>query len=278
MAKSYQEYMFKVEPLQPGVEILIAELAEIGFDSFQETVSGVLAYIPTPDHQKEQVETLWILNSSDFKIDFSVQEINQQNWNAQWEKDFKPIEVTNQCRIRAPFHEERDIEFDIVIHPKMAFGTGHHQTTFLMMQFILKEDLQDKSVLDMGCGTGVLGILASLKGTASVDAVDIDVWSYENTLENAELNNCKNISVFESDVNQIKGKSYDFIFANINRNILLKDLPEYEKCLNTNGSLFLSGFYKQDLPLIKDKFQELKMTFVEYQKKGDWVAVKAIKA
>ena len=170
----YIGYTFKVEPVQPGTEILIAELGFSGFESFVETPDGVIAYIQEVDHFATILDAIQILNSEEFVISYEFETIAQTNWNAEWEKNFNPIVVEDRCAIRAPFHEAFDVEYDIIIEPKMSFGTGHHETTHMMIQHILASDFTNKSVLDMGCGTGVLAILAEKKGATSLEAIDID--------------------------------------------------------------------------------------------------------
>ena len=246
----YIGYEFKVEPLQPGVEILIAELGYAGFESFVETQEGATAYIQKEEWNADILEDIQILNSEEFKITFEFNEIEQINWNKEWEKNFSPIVVDDVCAVRAPFHDTFDTQYDIIIEPKMSFGTGHHETTHMMIQHILKNDFKGKSVLDMGCGTGVLAILAELKGAKPIDAVDYDNWCYLNSLENVERNNCQHITVIEGDASALQGKTYDVIIANINRNILMQDMKRYVSCLNDNGILFLSGFYNDDIPMI----------------------------
>lgn len=277
MNHSYTEYDFKVKPKTPATEILIAELAEIGFEAFFETETGVLAYIPTDQDQDNLLEEVDIMNSIVFKISFQKKIIEQKNWNEEWEKDFQPIEVSDKCRIRASFHPKKEVEFDIIINPKMSFGTGHHATTYLMLEYILEEDLTHKQILDMGCGTGVLAILASLKNAKHIDAIDIDSWSYQNAIENAELNNCKNIEVFEGDASLLKNKKYDYIFANINIKVLLDDLNIYADCLSENGVLFISGFFETDLPDLKEKAKENGLTFDHYKTKDQWTAARLLK-
>ena len=272
----YVEYNFKISPLQPAADILIAELGEAGFESFVEHETGIQAYIQKVDWHEEILGEVRILNNSRFHIVYDFKEIEQENWNATWEQNFHPITVADQCEVRASFHEKSDVAYDIVIEPKMSFGTGHHETTHMMLQFILEHDFQGKSVLDMGCGTGVLAILAEMKGAASVDAIDIDNWCYLNARENVERNHCKNIRVFEGDVTLLQGKTYDVIIANINRNILLSDIPQYVKCLTDNGQLFLSGFYKEDIPLITEKCNENGLQIEKNLEKNKWVAVKYV--
>ena len=272
----YIGYQFKVEPLQPGTEILIAELGYAGFESFVETDEGVSAYIQKDDWNENILEDIYILGSDEFKISFTFEDIEQVNWNEEWEKNFNPIIVDEVCSVRAPFHEKPETEYDIVIEPKMSFGTGHHETTHMMIQHILKNDFKDKSVLDMGCGTGVLAILAEMKGAKPIDAIDYDNWCYLNSLENVERNNCKHITVFEGDASLLKDQKYDTIIANINRNILLNDLASYIKCLNPNGTLFVSGFYNDDIPAIEEECNKNGLTIVESLERNNWVALKFV--
>jgi ribosomal protein L11 methyltransferase len=270
----YIGYYFKVEPLQPGVEILIAELGYAGFESFVETQEGVTAYIQKEECYDSILNDIQILNSDEFEISYTFEDIAQTNWNAEWEKSFRPIVVNNECTVRAPFHDKPNTTYDIVIEPKMSFGTGHHETTHMMIQYILQNDFQNKAVLDMGCGTGVLAVLAEKKGANQLDAIDIDNWCYLNSLENIERNNCSNISVLEGDASLLKGKKYDIIIANINRNILLNDLETYTTCLKPNGILFLSGFYNNDVPIIEAECNKHMLKLKEKIEKNNWVALK----
>lgn len=270
----YIGYDFTVTPLQPAVEILIAELGYAGFESFVETESGVTAYIQKTDWNKDILTDIQILASNEFKITYEFNEIEQVNWNAEWERNFNPIIVDDVCAVRAPFHEKFQTKYDIIIEPKMSFGTGHHETTHMMIQHILKNDFIDKTVLDMGCGTGVLAILAEMKGAKKLDAIDIDNWCYLNSLENVERNNCHHISVYEGDVSLLTNKNYDIIIANINRNILLQDIPQYTTCLNPKGLLFLSGFYFDDIPVIEELCNKYNLKLVDTLQRNDWVALK----
>lgn len=274
MSSNYLEFKFKIEPLQPASEILVAELGYLGFESFVEEEDGVTAYIPAEEYEDDLLAGVHILQSDEFEITYSKGEIEQVNWNEEWEKNFSPILVDDICSVRAPFHPEPDTEFDIVIEPKMSFGTGHHATTHMMIQHILKNDWNDKAVLDMGCGTGVLAILASLKGAKFVDAIDIDNWCYQNTLENVGRNDCDNINVEEGGAELLQGRKYDMILANINRNILLRDLPIYKECLNEGGNLFLSGFYEEDISVIKKACIDLGLKYIDHLEKSNWVAIK----
>lgn len=272
----YIAYYFKVNPLQPATEILIAELGFAGFESFVENENGVVAYIQKKDWHTSILDDVQILKSDEFLISFTLEEIEQTNWNQEWEKNFNPIVVDNVCAVRAPFHEPFNVDYDIVIEPKMSFGTGHHETTYMMIQHILKNNFKAKSVLDMGCGTGVLAILAEKRGANPIDAIDIDNWCYVNSLENVERNQCTNISVFEGDSTLLKGKKYDIILANINRNILLNDIKTYTNCLTENGQLYLSGFYVEDIPIIEAECNKYMLKLEDKLERNNWVSLKFI--
>ncbi|MFC7358365.1 50S ribosomal protein L11 methyltransferase [Jejudonia soesokkakensis] len=277
MSQVYIEYDFKVSPLQPGSEILIAELGYAGFESFVENEEGVLAYIQKEEWNETILKNIQVLQSDEFTINFQKKEIEQVNWNAEWEKNFQPIVVDDQCAVRAPFHEAFDVDYEIVIEPKMSFGTGHHETTYMMLQHILKNDFKGKHVLDMGCGTAVLAILAEMKGATRLDAIDIDAWCVENSEENIARNHCSNIQVLLGDASVIPTEEqYDIIIANINRNILLQDMKIYSKVLKKGGLLFLSGFYREDLSLITQECNNLELTFVENKERNNWIAAKFV--
>ena len=271
---SYIAYHFVVKPLQPATDILIAELGYTGFESFVENEDGVSAYIQKQDWHEHILEQVEILKSDNVEISFTLEEIEQQNWNEEWETNFHPIVVDNLCTVRAPFHDKPNTKFDLIIEPKMSFGTGHHETTHMMIQHLLRNDIKDKVVLDMGCGTAVLAILAEKLGAKKLDAIDIDNWCYLNSIENAERNNCTKINVFEGDASILGKQSYDVIIANINRNILLNDMSTYVSCLNPTGLMFLSGFYREDIPAIREKAEELGLLLVETIEKNNWVALK----
>lgn len=273
----YIEYTFEVQPKEPATEILIAQLGFVGFESFVENEEGVIAYIQKQDWNEDILNDVFILNSEEFTFKFDYKEVAQTNWNAEWEKNFEPIQVDDLVSIRAPFHENPNLEYDIVIEPKMSFGTGHHETTHMMVQHLIDLDLTNKKVLDMGCGTGILAIFAEMKGANPIDAIDIDHWCYENSLENAERNNCKNISVYEGDVALLHGREYDVIIANINRNILLADMKVYTSCLRENGVLLLSGFYEEDIPMIHEEVSKYGLTFNKKISRNNWVALRYIK-
>ena len=273
MSLRYIEYNFTIEPRDPAAEILIAELGLFGFESFVETETGLLAYIPSEEYVKDVMNDIRILKSDEFIVEYSVKTIEQINWNEEWEKNFTPINVNNKVYVRAPFHDASTMDYEIVIEPKMSFGTGHHETTHMMIQHLLDLDLTHKSVLDMGCGTGILAIFAAMKNARPIDAIDIDEWCVENTNENIEKNNCEFISVFLGDAHLLKNQKYDIIIANINRNILLQDLPAYKRCLNNNGILLLSGFYTEDEPLLQSKAKELGFEFLKKFERNNWLSL-----
>jgi len=274
MSNTYLGYHFTVEPKELGCEILVAELGEKAFESFIETEFGVTAYVQKTLWNENILDDIYILNSPEFTISFAVEEIAQVNWNEEWEKNFEPIDVDGICHVRAPFHPKTDAEFDIIIEPKMSFGTGHHETTHMMIQQLLNNDLTNKKTLDMGCGTAILAILAEMKGAKPIDAIDIDEWCYLNSIENAERNNCKEISVYEGDASLLADKKYDVIIANINRNILLNDMATYVSCLNQKGLLFLSGFYQEDISAIDACCIELGLKLEKRLERNNWVSLK----
>lgn len=278
MSHYYLSFQFVVEPLELGTEILMAELGELPFESFEETETGVNAYIQKELYEEGMLETIAILKSSEFKISFTIVEIAPENWNETWESNFNPIEINDLCIVRAPFHESKNVKYDIVIEPKMSFGTGHHETTHLMLEYILEQDFENKKTLDMGCGTAVLAILAAKKGANPIDAIDIDNWCYLNSIENIERNNCTNIQVLEGDVSLLPGRNYDVIIANINRNILLNDIELYQNCLQQDGMLLLSGFYKEDIDLIEKHCNSLHLKLLETKEKNNWVALRFVKS
>lgn len=273
----YIEYNFNVQPKEPGTEILIAELGYLGFESFVEHEEGVLAYIQKPEHQPNIMDEVMILDNEMFEISYTIKEIEQVNWNEEWEKNFNPIVVDGLCTVRAPFHTTEATKYDIVIEPKMSFGTGHHETTHMMIQHLLELECKGKKTLDMGCGTGILAILAAMKGANPIDAIDIDNWCYVNTVENAERNNCSHIIAYEGDASLLEDKSYDLIIANINRNILLSDIVTYAKCLVKGGTLLLSGFYTEDMKTITKECKTNGLEFVKNLERNNWVAVKYTK-
>lgn len=254
-------------------EILVAELSGLNFESFVDTIDGLQAYIQEQDFDEQEVKALYILNSADFSIEMEVKTIEQQNWNAEWEKNFEPIEVDGRCLVRAPFHDEKEVDFDIVIEPKMSFGTGHHETTYQMIAHLLEIDVSGKRVLDMGCGTGILAILACMKGASSITGIDIDQWAYENTLENIRKNKCSHIIVKKGGAELLKKCAYDVILANINRNILMNDMEVYVKTMKTGSQIAFSGFYTSDIHHIDQKARSLSLRLLRQSEKNNWAAL-----
>ena len=273
----YIELSIICEPREPWADIAVALLAELPFDSFVDTETGILAYIPADSYNKEHVDAILTVN---FPIDevlltSHVRYIEQENWNAKWESDFEPVHVGEELSILAPFHDKTLAKKRIIeIMPKMSFGTGHHQTTRLMCSFLLEEDVNSKKVLDMGTGTGILAILAEQLEANSILAVDIEDWSVENTLENAERNACSKIEGRCGDIDSILEKDFDIILANINRNILLRHLPSYSEKLSKNGILFLSGFFNSDSEDLKQAAMQEGLSFIDQKSEENWCALK----
>lgn len=279
MESKYIAYHFKIEPKEPGTEILLAELGELAFDSFVETDEGLSAYIQEEFLTSDILDNIFILKNPEFKIAYQTENIAQVNWNEEWEKNFDPIDVDGICYVHAPFHEPKNAEYEIVIEPKMSFGTGHHETTFMMMKHLLNTDVNNLEVLDMGCGTAILAILASMKGAKHVDAIDIDNWCYLNSIENAERNNIENISVLEGDASLLNDRQekYDLIIANINRNILLSDMNAYAASLKSNGTILFSGFYTEDIQAIEKEANKYNMFLESQLEHNNWASLKFIK-
>lgn len=246
----YTRVNFILNPKHPTADILVALLSRSEYESFEETPGGLSAYIPTNYFDPDQIKELEIFKTGNSILNYSVEHFPEQNWNAQWESNFSPIEVEDKCLIRAPFHpQDNRFKKEIIISPQMSFGTGHHETTWLMCKAAFDLQLVNKTVLDMGCGTGILAILAMKLGASDVEAIDIDNWAYENTIENAKLNNV-NFKMKLGDADLIKNSRYNVIFANINRNILLQDLSKYAVAANKGCDLLLSGFFNTDADTI----------------------------
>lgn len=260
-------------------DLLIAELGGIGFDTFEENDQGFAAYIPTANFVLNSLETLLYNQVDGYHVDYEVKDVDEENWNILWESNFNPIVVDDQVYVRATFHEAKpQYRYEIIIDPKMSFGTGHHQTTSMMLSFILANEFANKRVLDMGCGTGILAILASKHGASHVVAVDYDPVCVESVLENSALNAIHNITALLGSVEVIDGDSFDIILANINRNILLEQLEFYTKVLKTKGQLYVSGFYMEgDLNEISIKCQSLGLSLIMHKLKDDWCAAMFLK-
>ncbi|MFM2393406.1 MAG: hypothetical protein RLZZ546_1388 [Bacteroidota bacterium] len=257
-------------------EVAIALLSEFDFESFEEKDDHTLAYISSASFEIEKTGINELLDKMNLTYQWTP--LEDQNWNEVWESNFEPVCIENICRIRAEFHSE-DITFrhEIVIQPKMAFGTGHHQTTYSMIKKMNEIDFMSKSVFDYGCGTGVLAIFASMLGAASIDAVDIEEESYLNTIENAIRNNIKNIHAFQGTIDVVKDRLYDIILANINRNVLLDSVHDIYKLLHNKGVLLISGILSQDLPIIRESYENEGMIYYDHIEKENWLCVKFLK-
>ncbi len=256
----------------------MAELGDAGYDSFVETDAGLLAYIPANQFDEEKLKQV-IASVGGCTATYTISTLPDQDWNAEWEKEHKPVMVEDFCWIYAPFHSPNpQAEYNILIEPKMSFGTAHHPTTYMMLQLLNSEPLAGKRVLDMGSGTAVLSIFAEKRGAAYVEAIDNDEWAYRNALENLENNNCRNIKALLGDAALLTSdKRFDVVVANINRNILLRDMHSYVSVLEKGGTLLLSGFYEHDIQAIRAKAEELGLSFDHNLCREDWVAVKFCK-
>ena len=276
MESSFFHFEFKITPFYPGSEILIAELSQIGFDSFQENNDGVSAYIKLELFNDHIFNKLRILNNKEFEISFHKKYLENINWNSEWESNFDPI-IIDECCIRAPFHLKTDCKYDLIIEPKMSFGTGHHETTSMMVRYLLEDNFVNCSFCDVGCGTGILAILAEKKGASKIVAIDIDNWSYLNSIENIKKNNSQNIKVYKGEILLLQNNKYDKIFANINLNVLLKDIYIYSKLLNSGGVLYLSGFYKEDTDKILGEANKFNLNLISSKESNNWTCIKLIK-
>ncbi len=271
----YYKVEIKITPFEEWLrDVLASQLAETGYESFVETEGGIDAFVPAPQFNESELEFVLSAFEDDFSFSVHKELIKSRNWNEEWEKNyFEPLVINNECVIRAPFHKAfPKAKYEIVIEPNMAFGTGNHETTSMMVETILELDLNKKSVLDMGCGTGILGILASMKGAASVLAIDIDDWSYSGATANAEVNKISNMKVKLGDASLLGSDSFDVILANIHKNVLLNDMPLYEKVLLPGGILVMSGFYNEDLRDITEKAIAVGLKPAGFKTKNNWVA------
>jgi ribosomal protein L11 methyltransferase len=255
-------------------DLLINELAEIGFNTFEDTADGFSAFIDYDSYSQYNLNDALIQFEDEFEYAYTVTVIAAENWNEEWEKNFEPLVIDERCYVRATFHTPQpQYAYEIVIDPKMAFGTGHHQTTTMMMQYILDADVADKVILDMGAGTGILAILAAKMGAAELTAIDNDEVCYLSAIENAALNSIQNITALWGGKEVIPSAQYDTILANINRNILLDQIPVYASVLKSGGDIYFSGFYESpDLEMITEACKLLDITYLDHKKIGDWVA------
>ena len=273
----YLEVSFTVSPVSETANDIIAALAaDLGFESFVESPQGTIGYIPINLYNEEALrEALTDFPMPDTTITFTTCEMEDKNWNEEWEKHFfEPIVVDSRCVIHSTFHKDYPkADFDIIINPQMAFGTGHHQTTRLIISYLLDIDLQKKTVLDMGCGTSILAILASMRGAEKLTAIDIDEWCVNNSIDNLALNHIDNIKVFQGDASSLASEGpFDVIIANINRNILLADMQYYVARMNQGGEIYFSGFYESDLPMIQAEAERLGLRYLSHRIEKEWTA------
>ncbi len=268
----YWVYRFQINPLKPFDDILTGELAELGFESFVNNANGLDAYISEQEDLSGIPQVISGIQAL-ADIQFERELIEDENWNAKWESEYPVVEVGKKCIVRAPFHEaDERFDLEIVIEPQMSFGTGHHQTTYMMLTFLLDSDVTNRSVLDMGSGTGVLAIAAAKRGAKFVKAIDIESWAYQNTVHNAGLNHVQ-VDVEKGDVSAIKQHCFDLILANINKNVLLRDMKAYCDALETNGELMLSGFFQTDVSEIQSAAEQCGMKMVNQIDREGWAAL-----
>lgn len=276
---NYFEFVFTITSEEDfHRDLLINALAEVGFDTFEETSAGFNAYVPETEFNQAVFDGA--LDCLDGMISFSYEKhfIPKKNWNEEWESNFEPLIIKGECYVRATFHKPQpQYPHEIIIDPKMSFGTGHHQTTTMMMEYILEEDFKDKSVLDMGCGTGILAILAEKLGAKNLVAIDYDPICFDSTIENIQLNQSNDIKALCGSKEVIPNRQFDIILANINRNILIDQIGRYSEALRPGAFLFMSGFYVEDLPHIEEKANQFNLTFVNNKTLDNWVAVKFMK-
>ncbi|MRI64095.1 50S ribosomal protein L11 methyltransferase [Ornithobacterium rhinotracheale] len=274
---NYIEYHFNIVPPQPFSEILIALLSQAEFESFEETATGLKAYI-LKDYDDEEFVKDQVAELDTAEIVYERTEIEPVNWNKEWESNFSPININDACYIRAEFHEPHpDAPYEIVIQPKMSFGTGHHETTHLMVEYLLSLDLDQKSVLDMGTGTGILAILSKMRGAKSCLGIDIDEWSYENAVENAERNKVE-VSFIKGGAESIPDEKFDLVLANINKNILKADMPFYINALKPTAQLILSGLLDIDEQEMISFVEGFGLNFVDKKERNEWIALRFEKA
>jgi len=270
----YYKIEIDISPFEEWVrDLLTAQLSDSGFEGFTETEAGLEAYIPVESYDEKIFKEILTIYENGFRIHVEKELIKDRNWNEEWEKNyFKPLVIADECLVRAPFHKEYPpCRYEIVIEPNMAFGTGNHETTSMMLECVLSEDMTGKKVLDMGCGTGILGILASMKGAASVTAIDIDTRSVSGTEENASLNGVDNLKVLKGDASVLGKEKYDVILANIHKNVLVEDTGTYSRNLTKGGKIFMSGFYAEDLEDIKNAAEQHGLQLAGVNEKNRWI-------
>lgn len=272
----YTVVRFTLSPVDPFRDLLVYTLGDEGdFESFEQTPSGLDAYLPTDKFDEAALQTAILQNCRGCSVGYSVEQLEDKDWNAEWERQHQAVLVDGFCWVRAPFHPHReDVAYEIEIEPKMSFGTAHHATTYMMLTWLRDLDLRGKAVLDMGCGTAVLAILARKRGAAAVEAIDVDDWAYRNAIENTERNGCDDIKVCLGDASFLGSeRRFDLILANINRNILLRDMQAYTNTLKRGGCLIISGFYETDIPALTDRAIQLGLRATDRRTRDGWASV-----
>lgn len=278
----YTEVKFTVTPVSETANDVIAAMAvELGFESFVESTDGTVGYVPAALYDEQALrEMLELFPMPDTSVAFVAQELEDKDWNEEWEKNFfEPIVVGDRCVIHSTFHKDYPrAMYDIIINPQMAFGTGHHQTTRLIISYLLDIELADREVLDMGCGTSILAILASMRGAKAVTAIDIDEWCVNNSIDNLSLNGVRNVNVFQGDASSLSSVGpFDVVIANINRNILLADMHCYVECMDVGAEIYFSGFYEGDLSMIRAEAERLGLRYLSHRVDNDWTAAQFVK-
>lgn len=270
----YLEFAFRITPAEPGMEIAQAALSTLPFDSFTMEDDVLRAYIPEDQFVQADFDDLFLWDLDGFEIDYQISKIEQKNWNEEWEKNFSPIDVDGRATIRAPFHLAPASGMDILIEPRMSFGTGHHQTTYMMVTHVLDTDCAGKDVCDMGCGTGVLAIAAAKKGAKHILAADIDEWAYGNAMDNVAANSCPQIRVVQGGAEVLGSETFDLFLANINRNILVRYMADYARAVRPGGHLVMSGFYVPDNEAITAEAAKYGFTLEKALEKDRWSSLK----
>lgn len=275
--KTCRVFSFKISPQLKGADILTAELSELGFYAFEQSKKGIEAYIYEEKWKQSLFSDISLFSNPEFKISYKSKLIRPTNWNQNWEKNFKPVKINECCGVRAKFHESLNLKYEIIITPKMSFGTGHHETTAMMLSYLLEVDLKDSTVLDVGSGTGILAILSEKRGAKLVDAIDIDIKCIKNIQENSKLNNCKFINPYFKNVSKINGIKYDLIIANINKNVIIDDILKFSNLLSVEGQLIISGFFLKDFDDINNKASSVNLHVISKKEKNKWLSVHYIK-
>ncbi len=268
--KIYIKLSLKVSPLNPGLEILIAKLDQLKFEGFEEKKDGLDCYIPTNKWKNEILDVFYPLEEEGIYIDWFIDIVKDKNWNSLWEQNYSPVFIGDSCVIRSDFHKKIKINYEIIIKPKMTFGTGHHETTQLIIEELLKSPPLEKNVLDIGSGTGILSILSEKLGAKKIDSIDTCELSMHSAKENFKLNKSNKINFHLGAIDVINSKTYDTILVNIDKNVILKEAKSYSKKLDLQGCIYLSGFYSSDEELIIKKIETLNLNLKEKKRKNKW--------